>query len=136
MIRIAFALVLGIWLIGCGSASDDNEPLPPPDDAEVHEDVRAKFQTTVGGGRSVIVHHEPIPDVMDAMTMTLPVARPGVADTFPGGTPVVFDLYIGETTMQIRNLRTLPDTTTLNLPEGESNNDSAPPEETPPEEAQ
>ncbi len=119
MIRLLSLFVLvgltGIWLIGCGNASD--EPLPPPENADVHEDVRAEFQGVVGGGRSVIVYHEPIPDVMGAMTMTLPVSRPGVADTFAPGTPVVFDLHIGETTMQIRNLQTLPDTTTLDLPD-------------------
>lgn len=101
-------------LYGCGSSDPDTHP--PPPDAEVYEDVRGAFQAPATGGRDMIVHHEPIPDVMDAMLMTVPVDRPGSLDTLDTGTPITFDLHVGNTAIQARNIHVLPDTTTLNLP--------------------
>jgi Cu/Ag efflux protein CusF len=64
----------------------------------------------------MIVHHEPIPGVMDAMLMTVPVDRPGSLDTLDTGTPIAFDLHVADAAIQARNIRVLPDTTALHLP--------------------
>ncbi len=110
------------FLVGCialslyGCSSSSSEGPPPPDNATVHEDVRGAFQSPATGGRDMIVHHEPIPGVMDAMLMTVPVDRPGSLDTLDTGTPIAFDLHVADAAIQARNIRVLPDTTTLNLP--------------------
>lgn len=105
---------VGVALHGCSSSSSEGPP--PPENATVYEDVRGAFQSPATGGRDMIVHHEPIPDVMDAMLMTLPVDRPGSLDTLDTGTPIAFDLHVADAAIQARNIRVLPDTTTLNLP--------------------
>jgi len=105
---------VALMLHGCSSSSSEGPP--PPDNATVYEDVRGAFQSPATGGRDMIVHHEPIPEVMDAMLMTVPVDRPGSLDTLDTGTPIAFDLYVADAAIQARNIRVLPDTTTLNLP--------------------
>lgn len=114
---ICSAIFIGcavLVLYGCGSSDSDTQP--PPAEAEVYEGVRGAFQAPATGGRDMIVHHEPIPNVMDAMLMTVPVDRPGSLDTLATGTPITFDLHVGNTAIQARNIRVLPDTVTLNLP--------------------
>mgnify|MGYP005866374041 CR=1 FL=1 len=112
------ALLLCTLLVGgCGGPDAENDALPAPENADVYEDVRGEFQAPATDGRDVIVHHEAIPDFMDAMLMTLPVDRPGSLDTLDAGTPIMFDLHVGQTAIQVRNIRVLPDTITLNLPE-------------------
>lgn len=103
-----------LMLNGCSASDSDTQP--PPPDAEVYEDVRGAFQAPATGGRDMIVHHESIPDVMDAMLMTVPVDRPGSLDTLATGTPITFDLHMSNTAIQARNIRVLPDTVTLDLP--------------------
>ena len=103
-----------LMLPGCSSSSSDGPP--PPENATVYEDVRGAFQSPATSGRDMIVHHEPVPGVMDAMLMTLPVDQPGSLDTLATGTPITFDLHVADAAIQARNIRVLPDTTTLNLP--------------------
>lgn len=103
-----------LLLSGCSSSSSDVQPAP--ENATVYEDVRGAFQSPATGGRDMIVHHEPVPGVMDAMLMTLPIDRPGSLDTLRTGTPITFDLHVADAAIQARDIRVLPDTTTLNLP--------------------
>lgn len=104
--------VLALFLVaGCGA--DD----PAPDPKETTYDVRGRFLGTASEGRDVVVHHEPMPGVMDkAMIMTLPIETPDDVEALDKGDPMAFTLIKGTASLRVRDLKKLPDTTTLNLP--------------------
>ena len=125
VLLVALLLFGGFLFAGCGGSADD--ALPPPDGEEVYSDVRGEFQAPATGGRDMIVHHDTIPDFMDPMLMTLPIDRPGSLDTLDTGTPIVFDMQVSGGNIQARNIRVLPDTVTLDLPNPRPNGaDEAP----------
>lgn len=112
--RSRFALVFfllgfaGCGLLGCGG----DEPDRP---VTTHSDVRGVFKGTATDGRDVVVHHEAIPGVMDAMVMTLPLADTAAARGLDKGDKIRFDLVIEGVTPRVENVEALPDSVTLDL---------------------
>ncbi len=98
-------------LAGCGSDEEAER------DVTRYEDVRGRFMGTASEGRDVVVHHEAIPDVMRPMVMSLPIADRSETNAVDVDDPVAFDLVIAGSEIRVENLRALPDTTTLDLPE-------------------
>ncbi len=109
---LALSLALPLALAGCGSDGKPSEGAEPT----VYEDVRAEFRGTASGGRDIVVVHEAIPGFMDAMLMTFPLADPAEAKELERGAKIRFDLVTTPTSVAVRDLETLPDTTTLALP--------------------
>jgi Cu/Ag efflux protein CusF len=105
---LAGALLLGA---GCGAEQDAGERI----ERTTYTDVRARFLGTASEGRDIVVHHEPIPDLMGAMVMTLPVADARDLDPIDKNAPIAFDLVIEGASLRAENIEALPDTVTLNL---------------------
>ena len=111
LFALSFLLLVGCGLVvGCGG--DES----PEANASTYE-VRGRFLGTASEGRDVVIHHEPVPDVMaEAMIMTLPLADAAAVDPLEKGDPVAFTLVVGTASLRVDDLRPLPDTTTLRLP--------------------
>ena len=123
MLRLlpALILLLGVAVLP-GCAYETNQEA----DQTTYE-VRGRFLGTASEGRDVVVHHEPVPGVMDrAMIMTLPLEDDEAVDPLEKGDPVAFTLVVGIASLRIEDLRPLPDTTTLNLPTPADSTDAAP----------
>jgi hypothetical protein len=105
-------LALAVAAAGCGDPE-----APEAGKRTVYEDVRGRFLGTASDGRDAVVHHEAIPDVMDAMVMAVPLADTSAAAGLARGRPVAFDLVIDGASLRLENLTPLADTTTLALPE-------------------
>jgi hypothetical protein len=112
VVTAAAVVVLTLLVAGCGSDGKPSEGVEPT----VYEDVRAEFRGTASDGRDIVVVHERIPGFMDAMLMTLPLADPSAAEGLARGAKIRFDLVTTPTSIAVRDLETLPDTTTLDLP--------------------
>lgn len=101
-------LLIAVGLAGCG-------PDDPATPVTRHENVRAAFLGTASDGRDVVVHHEAIPGLMDAMVMALPLADTTSVRSLAKGDKIRFDLVIRGSTPRIEGIEVLPDTVTLRL---------------------
>ncbi len=108
-IGLAATLVMGL-IGGCGGSDE-------PRDEQVYADVRAEFMGTATEGREIVVDHERIPDFMPSMMMTLPLADTSAVRGLEAGDKVAFDLIVSGASIRVENLRALPDTVTLDLPD-------------------
>lgn len=94
---------------GCGNEEE-------PDQQEVYE-VQGQFLSTAVDGHSVSVVHETIPEVMDAMRMSLRIDDPALAEELETGDPIQFEMVYDNGQWHIRNITPLPEDTELDLPE-------------------
>ena len=116
MPRLALLLVL-LSLAACGS----DAPADPAagDDAAIAESytVRGVYHGPRQDGAAVAVTHETIPDVMDAMRMTLRLGEDADVSELSEGTKVRCTVAFDGGRLVVRDFEPLPDTTALNLPE-------------------
>jgi Cu/Ag efflux protein CusF len=68
-------------------------------------------------GESISVVHETIPEVMNAMRMSLRIDDPDVAEGLETGDVIRFDMVRTEAGWYARNIEVLPPDTELDLPE-------------------
>jgi Cu/Ag efflux protein CusF len=108
---ILFILIAAVpvFLTACG----DDEPTPAED---VYE-VKGRYISTDLLGKSISVIHETIPEVMNAMRMSLRIDDPDVADGLETGDVIRFDMVRTEAGWYARNIEVLPPDTELDLPE-------------------
>ncbi len=83
---------------------------------EVYE-VRGRYLSTDMRGESISVIHETIPDVMNAMRMSLRIDDPTVSEGLQTGDVIRFDMVRTQTGWHARNIEVLPPETELDLPE-------------------
>jgi Cu/Ag efflux protein CusF len=100
-----------VALPGCGS----DEPSGDRVERTTYTDVRGRFMGTATGGRDIVVHHEPIPDLMGAMVMTIPMADTSELAPIEKDAAIEFDLVLEGANLRVENVEALPDTVTLNL---------------------
>jgi len=89
------------------------------DDVEEKEsyDVRGRYLSTDMHGESVSIVHETIPDVMDAMRMSLRIEDESVAEGLETGDHIRFRMVRTDQGWYIRDVEKLPGDTELDLPE-------------------
>ncbi len=97
---LAAALLAG----ACGGGEEDRS-----------RSVRGEVAEVFDGGSSLSVHHETIPDFMEAMTMTFPVAEAGQAGELRPGDKIRFDLTVFGGSVAISAIEKLPPGTVLEL---------------------
>ena len=103
--RAALAgLAVALVAAACGGGDDDRS-----------WSVRGEVAEVFDGGRSLSVHHETIPDFMEAMTMTFPVAEAAQARGLQPGDKIRFDLTVAEGSVAIRAIEKLRPGTALEL---------------------
>ncbi len=83
---------------------------------EVYE-VRGRYLSTDLRGESISVVHETIPDVMNAMRMSLRIDDPTVPEGLQTGDVIRFDMVRTQEGWYARNIEVLPPETELDLPE-------------------
>lgn len=108
-------LVISSAVISCG----DDQPRDTGDSGvtdEVYE-ARGRYLSTDLRGESISVIHETIPDVMNAMRMSLRIDDASVAETLQPGDLIRFDMVRTEAGWYARNIELLPPETELNLPD-------------------
>jgi len=94
-------------------ACGDEQPSPAED---VYE-VQGRYLSTDMRGESISVVHETIPDVMNAMRMSLRIDSPTVAEGLQTGDVIRFEMVRTQAGWYARNLEVLPPETELDLPE-------------------
>ncbi len=103
--RAALAGLAAALLAGaCGGGDEDRS-----------WSVRGEVAEVFDGGRSLSVHHETIPDFMEAMTMTFPVAEAAQARGLQPGDKIRFDLTVSGGSVAISAIEKLPPGTALEL---------------------
>ncbi len=108
-------LVISSAVISCG----DDQPRDTGDSGvtdEVYE-ARGRYLSTDLRGESISVIHETIPDVMNAMRMSLRIDDASVAETLQPGDLIRFDMVRTGAGWYARNIELLPPETELNLPD-------------------
>ncbi|MFO8030789.1 MAG: copper-binding protein [Cyclonatronaceae bacterium] len=108
---LIFLMILLPWF---GTACGGDEPAA---EVEVYE-VKGRFLSMDMRGESISVVHETIPDVMNAMRMSLRIDNPEVAEELETGDVIRFDMVRTEAGLYARNIEVLPPNTELDLPEG------------------
>lgn len=106
---LLLALTLPLAFAACGEQD-------PRAGEEVHE-VRGRYLSTDMRGESISVVHETIPEVMNAMRMSLRIEDPTVAEGLQTGDVIRFDMVRTQTGWYARNIEVLPPDTELDLPE-------------------
>lgn len=109
LLPLLFIAFLPFSFASCG----EKEPAAAE---EVHE-VRGRYLSTDMRGESISVVHESIPDVMNAMRMSLRIDDPTVSDGLQTGDVIRFDMVRTEAGWYARNMEVLPQETELDLPE-------------------
>ncbi len=103
-------LFSAVLLTGC--AGDAGEP------AEAREQtVRGQYLGSQFDGQVAVIHHEAIPNVMEAMKMGFKLVDPQEISSLQSGDPITFTLLMDGEDWTIRNVRRLPDTVQLDLPD-------------------
>ncbi len=106
-------LILVLTLPFAFTACGEQEPQAAE---EVYE-VRGRYLSTDMRGESISVVHETIPEVMNAMRMSLRIEEPAVAEGLETGDVIRFDMVRTQTGWHARNIEALPSGTELDLPE-------------------
>lgn len=106
-------ILLMILLPLFGTACGSDEPAP---ELEAYE-IKGRFLSTDMRGESISVVHETIPDVMNAMRMSLRIDNPMVAEGLETGDVIRFNMVRTEAGWYARDIEVLPPDTELNLPE-------------------
>ncbi len=104
---IIFLLI--VLLSACG-----NDEGPAED--EIYE-VQGRYLSTSVDGESVSVIHETIPDVMEAMRMSLRIDDPAKVEELESGDIIRFEMFQDNGQWRIQNIEPLPEDTELDLPE-------------------
>ncbi len=114
-ILLPFYFLLPLTVISCG----DDEPRRAGDHDRTEEvyEVRGRYLSTDLRGESISVVHETIPEVMNAMRMSLRIDDEAVAVGLQTGDIIGFDMVRTETGWFARNIEVLPPDTDLDLPE-------------------
>lgn len=86
-----------------------------PEIIESHE-VKGRYLSTDLRGESISVIHEDIPDVMNAMRMSLRIDGEEVVEELETGDIIRFDMVRTNVGWFARNITVLPDDTELDLP--------------------
>lgn len=102
-------LLLIVLLSACGN--DDS-----PAEDEVYE-VQGRYLSTSVDGEFISVIHETIPDVMDAMRMSLRIDDPAKVEDLETGDIIRFEMFRDNGQWRIQNIEPLPEDTELDLPE-------------------
>ncbi|MEM1127214.1 MAG: copper-binding protein [Bacteroidota bacterium] len=108
--RLLLVLLSAVLVAACQS----DAPQPPPEGPTY--EVRGRYVSSAFEGQAVILDHEPIPGVMEAMRMSFRVHDPDAWEALPEGAPIVFTLIDAEVGYVVLRPQALPDTTTLDLP--------------------
>lgn len=109
LLSILILAVLPFSFAACGNG----EPAATED---VYE-VRGRYLSTDMRGESISVIHETIPDVMNAMRMSLRIDDPTVSEGLETGDVIRFDMVRTQAGWHARNIEVLPPETELDLPE-------------------
>ncbi|MBP3193426.1 copper-binding protein [Natronogracilivirga saccharolytica] len=108
-------LILMLLLLSC----NDNDAALPDD--EIHQDdiyeVKGRYLSTDMRGESISVVHEEIPDVMNAMRMSLRISDPSDAEELETGDVIRFEMVRTESGWFAREIEVLPPDTELDLPD-------------------
>ena len=108
-------LFMMLFLVSC---NDDDVALI---DEEIHEEdifeVRGRYLSTDMRGESISVIHEEIPDVMNAMRMSLRISDPSDTEGLETGDVIRFEMVRTEAGWFAREIEVLPPDTELELPE-------------------
>ena len=108
--RLAVLALLAVtFLVGCGGGE-------PAEDANLLT-VRAVYMHPEFEGLAASFDHEAIPDLMDAMQMTFPVADANLLQGLLPGQKVTLTIS-QEPTLQVVEIKRLPDDTELVLGSG------------------
>ncbi len=108
-ILFLLAIIAPLFLASCAGEE-------PASTEQVYE-VKGRYLSTDMRGESVSVIHETIPDVMNAMRMSLRIDDPDVAQGLQTGDVIRFDMVRTEAGWYARNIEVLPPDTELELPE-------------------
>ena len=112
---VSICLLMPLAYISCGN----DEPRTTSEtgtDKDVYE-VRGRYLSTDLRGESISVVHETVPDVMNAMRMSLRIDDASVAETLQTGDIIRFDMVRSEAGWFARNIELLPPDTELDLPD-------------------
>lgn len=111
ILTVLFASLLMFQLTGCGG-----DETPEPEDEATYE-VKGRYLSTSVDEESISVIHETIPDVMDAMRMSLRIDDIEQVEGLETGDHIEFDMVRTQRGWFIRNISKLPEGTELDLPE-------------------
>ncbi len=112
---VSICLLMPLAYISCGN----DEPRTTSEtgtDKDVYE-VRGRYLSTDLRGESISVVHETVPDVMNAMRMSLRIDDASVAETLQTGDIIRFDMVRSEAGWFARNIELLSPDTELDLPD-------------------
>ena len=112
---VSICLLMPLAYISCGN----DEPRTTSEtgtDKDVYE-VRGRYLSTDLRGESISVIHETVPDVMNAMRMSLRIDDASVAETLQTGDIIRFDMVRSEAGWFARNIELLSPDTELDLPD-------------------
>ncbi len=103
--------ILFFQLTGCGNG-EEAEP-----EEEASYEVKGRYLSTSVDETSISVIHETIPDVMDAMRMSLRIDDLSEVEDLETGDHIEFDMVHTQQGWFIRNIEKLPEGTEPDLPE-------------------
>ena len=112
---VSICLLMPLAYISCGN----DEPRTTSEtgtDKDVYE-VRGRYLSTDLRGESISIVHETVPDVMNAMRMSLRIDDASVAETLQTGDIIRFDMVRSEAGWFARNIELLSPDTELDLPD-------------------
>ncbi|MCH8566678.1 MAG: copper-binding protein [Balneolales bacterium] len=108
--------ISGIWLTACGGETEVSDQPDIADAAPVHE--ARGFITAMDQELSTVsIVHEQIPDVMNAMRMSLLVEDFSKLDSFAEGDIISFEMFRRGNSWYASGFEKLPDDTELDLEE-------------------
>ncbi len=102
-------LILMFGLSGCGEEAEPEE--------RASYEVKGRYLSTSVDEDFISVVHETIPDVMDAMRMSLRIEDISQVEGLETGDHIQFDMVHTDRGWYIRNIEKLPEGTELDLPE-------------------